>query len=90
MLYATLFGTAALGRVLALTRAFGIFSTGVGPIIFAASHDLLGSYDQAIMICASALLSAALATLLVAWFTLRGRPTPRQRVPATAPSGNRA
>ena len=71
VLHASLFGTAALGRIMGVQRAFATFSTGVGPLLFATSHDLLGgSYDAAIVLSAASTCVAALPTLLLAHATL--------------------
>lgn len=72
IIHATLFGPVALGRVTGFQRAFGTLSTGVGPVVFAASHDLLagGSYDPGIALVAALLGASAAATGLVAWWSV--------------------
>ena len=81
VIHASLFGTAALGRILGLQRAFATFSTGVGPILFASSVERLGgAYDPAILLAAGSLVVTSLLTLLLASVTLRrgrGAPSPR-------------
>ena len=73
VLHASLFGTPALGRLLAVNRAFATFSTGLGPVLFAASHDVRpgASYDEAIAIMSATVVAVSLPSLLLSWSTLR-------------------
>ena len=71
IIHASLFGTVALGRVMGFQRAFGTLSTGVGPLVFAASHDLMGSYDPVIQLATALLVASAAATGLLVWASLR-------------------
>ena len=65
VLSATLFGLPALARIQGATVAASVCAGGVGPLVFACSKSLTGSYIPAIFGCAIALLCTAIVTLAV-------------------------
>ena len=81
VIHASLFGTAALGRIMGFQRAFGTFSTGMGPVFFATSHAAFGgSYSPCIALVAVLLAVSALLVGLLSWATLRDMQH-RERLP---------
>ena len=51
VLWASVFGRKALGKIQGFATALGIGSTGTGPVLFGMSRDMTGRYDAAIMGC---------------------------------------
>ncbi|MBD3317761.1 MAG: MFS transporter [Chitinivibrionales bacterium] len=73
------FGRTHLGAISGINMAFLVFSSAVGPPLFAWSYSLTQTYEWAVFICAS------LAILFMALSVRAGKPTPRDAdvVPAT-------
>lgn len=81
VIHASLFGTVALGRIMGFQRAFGTFSTGMGPVFFAMSHAAFGgSYKPCIALVAVLLAVSALLVGLLSCATLRDMQH-RERLP---------
>jgi len=67
-IYAELFGLQHLGKVQGVAFGMALFTAGLGPMVFGACKDNLGSYRTPIM-GTSALTACASVSLLVLSFT---------------------
>jgi MFS family permease len=72
VMMATLFGTQALGSLSGASVGMGVATTGLGPVVFAATFGAYGSYRPAVLAMASGSLGAAILVI----FT-RVSPRPR-------------
>jgi len=65
VIYASLFGTRALGSILGVSRGCDVAATGLGPVLFSAAFDSTGSYAPAIALSASSNLVISLVALML-------------------------
>jgi MFS family permease len=73
------FGQAHLGRIQGAAQMLTVLASAIGPLAFAAGHELTGSYAPALWVLAPAVLAVAIAAL-----RLR---LPSGRAPARAGAG---
>ena len=65
IIYASLFGTRALGSILGVSRGCDVAATGLGPVLFSAAFDSTGSYALAIALSATSNLVISLVALVL-------------------------
>ena len=66
-MFADLFGTKHLGKVTAIATSVGLFSCGIGPLMFGICRDSTNDYKIAILTCA--ILTAIFSSSLL-WIKL--------------------
>ena len=65
VVYASLFGTRALGTILGVSRGCDVAATGLGPVLFSAAFETGHSYAPAIALSAISNSVVSLATLVL-------------------------
>lgn len=65
VVFASLFGTDALGRIQGVLAGANVASTGSGPVLFALAHRHWGSFAPATRVAAAGLAATSLAALVV-------------------------
>ena len=71
VVFGSLFGTRAIGRILGVQQGLTVASTGMGPVLWAVSRELAGSYAPAVRIGCLALFLSSVATCCVAAVAVR-------------------
>lgn len=81
-----MFGTGQLGAIRGVLGAVGIAASAVGPLLFAAGHDLTGSYT-AILLTSTVLPAAVIVAALLTRLPDSARQTRPARRPDTSAAG---